>query len=204
LLDLERLGSCVGTFPLAALDNPTGAELQSGPEFDSLREAIASDQSLRDLTWRVLRHDLDFVQFHADTPEGEDVCQAFEVDAGEWTYAGMAWGQVGVELSNGLMASSWRLDDTTDPSLFSPNELPVLVRERNCASGKSATGRIEPPLVESTAENVTVTFGVRPLEGAQSCPYNPETPARLQLPFELGERELLDGSTEPPTEIRTV
>jgi hypothetical protein len=45
---------------------------------------------------------------------------------------------------------------------------------------------------------VTITIGVRPLQGVQTCPGPPGTAAILRLDEPLGGRELLGGGLEPP------
>lgn len=75
--------------------------------------------------------------------------------------------------------------------------LEVMVLERECASGQRATGRIKEPKVERDERQVIVTFTVEPV-GEATCPSNPPTPHRLDLGEPLGQRQLLDGGTEPP------
>jgi hypothetical protein len=53
-------------------------------------------------------------------------------------------------------------------------------------------------LVVVSAATVTVTIGVRPLGGIQTCPLPPGTPAIVTLPEPLGNRALLDGGRVPP------
>lgn len=66
------------------------------------------------------------------------------------------------------------------------------------SSGSPTTGRMSAPVVVMAAESVTITIGVRPLGGVNTCPLPPGTPAILTLPEPLGKRTLLDGGRVPP------
>ncbi|HEY5196918.1 MAG TPA: hypothetical protein VIJ51_07810 [Solirubrobacteraceae bacterium] len=94
----------------------------------------------------------------------------------------------------GVAASPWRVDPDhpVDPSAMT---LRLLVREEGCASGLSATGRVQPLDIAADAAEVTLTVYVTPLPGSQECPMNPETPVIVDLPQALGDRALRDGAT---------
>jgi hypothetical protein len=81
-------------------------------------------------------------------------------------------------------------------------EFVAMVTERACASGQSSEGRIIGPQIEHFVDEktLTITFQVRSLDGAQECPGNPPTPVRVVLGEPLGNRRLLDGGREPPSE----
>lgn len=80
-------------------------------------------------------------------------------------------------------------------------EFLALVTERACASGQSSEGRIVGPRIEYVDHtSVVVTFEVRPLPGGQECPGNPATIVEVELEEPLGNRRLLDGGREPPSE----
>ncbi len=93
--------------------------------------------------------------------------------------------------------ATWALD----PAFASPapdaTELHILVWERACSSGSAATGRMSAPLVAFTDSALTITVGVRPMGGIQSCPSNQATPLVVRLAEPLGERTLLDGGRDP-------
>ena len=74
----------------------------------------------------------------------------------------------------------------------------IVVRERDCASGQRADGRIERPDVQYGDDTIVVTIRVRPRGGDQTCPSNPLTPFTLELSEPLGDRELLMGTTGEP------
>lgn len=94
----------------------------------------------------------------------------------------------------------WALDSAfADPGPES-TELHVLVWERACNGGTQVFGRTSLPEVTYEPTTVMITIGVRPLDGAQTCPLGPGTPILVQLEEPLGERTLLDGGREPPSE----
>jgi hypothetical protein len=80
-------------------------------------------------------------------------------------------------------------------------EFVAMVNEEACAGGRSSDGRIVGPQVDYVDDtSVIVTFAVRPLDGFQECPSNPSTPVTVRLEEPLGDRRLLDGGREPPSE----
>jgi hypothetical protein len=56
------------------------------------------------------------------------------------------------------------------------------------------------PVIEYAERTLTITIGVRPLEGPQTCPLGQGTPAIITLPQPLGARTLLDGYRYPAVE----
>lgn len=74
-------------------------------------------------------------------------------------------------------------------------EIPLLVGEVSCASGRSAEGRIDVD-VEYGEDVVVITARVRPLPGGQECPGNPPTPFVVSLDEPLGDRELVNGAED--------
>ena len=94
--------------------------------------------------------------------------------------------------------ATWALDPAFAAPTPESTELRILVWERDCSSGAPATGRMSAPVIEYKPQTVTITIGVRPRGGIQSCPLPPGTPAIVRLPQPLGDRTLLDGGHEPP------
>lgn len=75
-----------------------------------------------------------------------------------------------------------------DPATSS---VPILVNETECASGRSAEGRIE-VTVEYGHDEVEFDVRVRPRSGAdQECPGNPTTPYTVELDEPLGDRSVV-------------
>ena len=91
--------------------------------------------------------------------------------------------------------ATWRVSGTTDPT---STQLPLLVNETACASGRSAEGRIKAD-VDYRSDAVVITIRVRPRGGDQDCPSNPDTPYLLRLDEPVGDRVLLDGGQRPPS-----
>ncbi len=68
-------------------------------------------------------------------------------------------------------------------------EVPIVVNEFDCASGRSAEGRIVVELVYGS-DVIDIAVGVRPLGGDQECPSNPDTPFTVELSEPLGDRTI--------------
>jgi hypothetical protein len=72
------------------------------------------------------------------------------------------------------------------------------IREQACASGQSPEGRIQGPRIEYGTSSITVTFGVTKVGPAAECPSNPKYSITIFLAEPLGNRNLLDGGSDPP------
>lgn len=101
-------------------------------------------------------------------------------------------------VASGFGQATWALDPAFPAPTADATSLHVLVWEVACSSGHPTTGRMSAPAITITPTTVTITIGVRPLSGMQTCPGPPGTPAILTLPEALGSRTLLDGGTTPP------
>ena len=97
-----------------------------------------------------------------------------------------------------LGPATWWLNPRAPAPTATSTSISGFVREESCASGRSPEGRVEGPLFDLTETAVTVTFGVRPLPGAQDCQGNPPFGITFQLPEPLAERTLMDGNSVPP------
>ena len=192
------------SFPAAGLEAAPGAEKASGPEFDALRATIARFASefpgSSTWTWRLASRDAARAVFmaHVDPVDGRWVSVEVTAGASGWESSGMGDCDPHVVLSAELGPASWSLDPASAPPTPDSTELHILVWERSCSSGRPTTGRMSAPLIETTAATVTMTIGVRPLDGMQTCPMPPGTPAIVRLPEPLGARTLLDGGRVPP------
>jgi hypothetical protein len=100
-------------------------------------------------------------------------------------------------LPDGIGPAAWRLAPEQAPIGPETQVFDALVSEMACASGRSADGRILPPIVARGDGEVLVAFAVRSLAGGQDCPSNPESRVRVDLGEPLGDRRLLDGGTVP-------
>ncbi len=120
------------------------------------------------------------------------------VELGPEGWRVVGWGQCRPTVAiDGLGPATWVLDPTEPAPGPESTSFAALVTEMACASARAADDRIQPPEVVSTPDVVLVTFGVRPLGGAQSCPGNPSTRIIVELDEPLGERLLVDGSVLP-------
>jgi hypothetical protein len=88
-------------------------------------------------------------------------------------------------------------DDPGDPTR---SVLDLLVVETECATGRTAHGRVE-TVVETTSDEVRLVVGVRRLDGDQACPGNPPTPVTIELGEPLGDRRIVDAARHPVREI---
>jgi hypothetical protein len=99
--------------------------------------------------------------------------------------------------------ASWSLDPAFDVPGADAVDIPILVEERECASGRSAEGRIAPPVIELGADEVRITISVFRAPGDfQTCQSNPATPFVVVLPEPLGDRELVGDAPGGPARLR--
>lgn len=98
-------------------------------------------------------------------------------------------------------AERWELD----PAFPKPDKgttlMHLLVWDGACSGGIPTTGRMSPVAVTFAPDTVTITIGVRsillPPGGVVGCPMPPGTPATVELPEPVGQREIIDGSVDP-------
>lgn len=190
------------TFPASALDKPTGAERESGALFDALRSAFdrfGFTDDVSHLGWLLVQQDGSGALFvaHAISPPAWWYVLV-QADGGGWTPAGMGGCNLNVQISDEFGPAHWALDPAYPAPDASTTELHVLVWEVACSGASPTTGRMSAPVVEYAQDTITVTIGVRPLGGMQTCPLGPGTPAIVTLPRPMGHRTLLDGYAFPP------
>jgi hypothetical protein len=192
------------TFPRSGLDAPTGAENASGPEFDALRASLAKFGSefpgSAGWTWRLAGRDATSAIFLARTnSSGQPGWVSIEVVNGPSGWQPLNMGQCDplVVLSADFGPATWALDPAFAKPGPASTELHMLVWETACSGGAPTTGRMSAPDIAYTPETVTITIGVRPLGGMQTCPLGPGTPAMVRLAEPLGTRTLLDGGRVP-------
>ncbi len=94
---------------------------------------------------------------------------------------------------DGIRASGWRIDPTRGPE---PGDsvLRVLATEQTFSGGQRADSRLLAPDLYVDAEELVLTMFVSPAPGFRARTPNPETPACIKLPHELGARRLVDGA----------
>ena len=76
-------------------------------------------------------------------------------------------------------------------------EVPIVVNEVECASGRSAEGRIVVEIVYGS-DSIDIDVGVRPRGGDQECPSNPDTSFTVELSEPLGDRTITGERTDLP------
>jgi hypothetical protein len=163
----------------------------------------------RSLPWRVAgRADTEVVlvrELTPDEPEARDgathaALSLFRVDRdprippGTWHYAsGDACTPRLAEGNEGARAEV-RLADIPSPG---DTSLQLVVKERDCASGRSAEGRVRVDELTLTGTEVRLRVSVVPPDGDQTCPDNPWTPLEVDLGEPLGERAVVDANLVP-------
>jgi hypothetical protein len=199
--------------PAAALSAPEGAESADTPAASALFAYLGRrDPKLEDMPrtgYRVLSAGEDRVVF-ATSVVGTSGLTAIAIqrDAAGWKAAGIGSCEPLLSLP-GLNAATWHLPD--DAPLPAPGALGfvALVSETACTSGRSADGRVLPPVIVREPARVLVVFAVRPPPpaspgGLEACPAPPPTRIEVQLGAPLGNRELLDGGVFPPRDVQSL
>ena len=106
----------------------------------------------------------------------------------------------------GLNSATWRLAPDAPPPNAGSTQFTALVAETACTSGRTADGRVLPPVIFLGRTEVVVVFAVRPPPpnpgGLEACPAPPPTRVVVKLSEALGERRLLDGGVSPPADPR--
>lgn len=91
------------------------------------------------------------------------------------------------DLGTAVPARWWVADGASlDPD---STEVPIVVNEVECASGRSAEGRIVVEVVYGT-DAIDIDVGVRTVGGDVECPSNPDTPFTVELTEPLGDRTI--------------
>jgi hypothetical protein len=180
------------TFDFEDLQNPTGAETMSGPEFDILRSSIGNPPT------REVARDETGVTFLADDrypgpwEHGRYLWVDVDRAGASWKWSGAGDCEPRAWAPPGYGAATWRLDPAFRRPGPTTQTLHVLVSEWACSSGRSAHGRIGPAYVTYDAFTVRIELLVRSLPGDQDCAGVAATPARLRLSEPLGHRTLKD------------
>jgi hypothetical protein len=197
------------TFEPAFLTEIGNAEAGDDPMAVALREHLAKAEMeidwLPDTGWSLVRAEGDLAEFIAPSGDGRWSLVILERGPGGWEVDG--WSGCGPRLvfPDGLGAAEWRPNsDQPEPNPRS-RTIEVLVTERSCASGRPSVGRVVGPAVRYEADRVLVAFGVIPQAGDSfECPGNPPTPAVIELTEPLGDRVLVDVSSLPYVDVRTL
>jgi hypothetical protein len=191
------------TFRFAGLRNSVGAERASDEPAAVLRALLASRRRRQypDQDWKVLARRPDNVLFGNHETRNIVTIRLVLAEDGQWRLERVGWCRELLRVRGGIVAAPWRLRRGTQPT-ERRRVFRLLVHEHRCASGRSARGRIEPPLVIYARRVVKVATFVRPRRGAQTCQGNPDTPFVLRLADPLGKRRLLDVGVIPATRLK--
>lgn len=199
--DPERL------FPPEALDGLGLAELGLDPAAGVLRSMIAEappETPFPDVGWHRVVDNPDGVTFVAEGI-GETPWLEMTVGVLNGTLQATAYGQcnLAVAAPAGVNFGTWWLDPDGLPVTPETTELSILVRERECASGKPPKGRVLPPTIITTVDAFEIVIGIREQTTGQDCQGNPAHPIRIVLPEPLGTRGLFDASDYPARVVST-
>ncbi len=152
--------------------------------------------------WRVAARTDDEVLFtRGHPPRLVSVAVGRDAKRRGWTCIAVSAGRPLRSTRDGIRASGWRLDPTTDPTTDpageadpARRELRVLVTEQTWAGGMGAGDRVLAPDLHLGDDELVLTMYVTPRPGFQVRARNPETPARIALPTAVGSRRLVDGA----------
>ena len=175
---------------IAQLEGRTGSSVlrRSEPQL----ERRPSSSTLEG--WRLIARTGEEALFGRGMPP-ELVMVAVRKDArrGTWSRADKTAGRPLRATRDGIRASSWRLDPTSEVRA-DDTVLRILVMEQTYAGGKRADGRVLDPDLYEDEHELIVTMFVTPREGFQMRSPNPETPVRVALSQPVGSRKLTDGA----------
>jgi hypothetical protein len=180
------------TFGFDDLENPTGAELRVGPEFDVLRSVVGNPPT------RELARDETGVTFLADRRDpgpwegGPYLYIDVNRHGSSWEWAGYGDCEPRAWAPPGFGAATWVLDPAFRAPSATTQTLHLLVREFACSSGRTAHGRIGPAYVTSDPFTVRIQLLVQNLPGEQDCVGVDPTSATLRLPERLEDRTRKD------------
>jgi hypothetical protein len=190
-------------FHPSLLDQPGSAETENDAAADALRTWLTAEgQGSPTTGWVRISQDADGTAFVAPAGAGSEYAYVtFELGPDGWKASG--WGACTPELAVGvgMARAAIRLDPAFPAPGPEATQVHLLINEMACASGNSPEGRVEAPIVATTAEAVTIAILVRTLAGVQECPGNPDFPVTVALPEPLGERDLFDGAVFPPAPL---
>jgi hypothetical protein len=190
-------------WPATALAKPADAETGTTDAAQALVAFIPTQtrSKLPKAGWRELYRSKTVALYgHPDASRpGAMTVVTVRNTGGTWAGAGTTQCQPHTWLGASLgIAADWTLvTKSTAASLT----LKVAVKERACAGGASAKGRIAKPRISYEADRVVITIGVKPLPGKQSCTANPATNLTVTLSEALGDRQLYDGGPYPAASV---
>lgn len=192
-------------FPPEALAGFGLGELGLDPAAVVLRSTIADTPDYYpDSGWHRVLDNPDGVTFVAP---GNRETPWFEITVGlfDGTLQPIIQGQctLAIAAPEGVSFGRWWLDPTGPPITPETTTLAILIRERECASGKPPEGRVIAPTIVATADAFEIAVGIRKQLTDQDCPSNPAYAIEIALPEPVGARKLFDASQFPPRRVTT-
>lgn len=198
------------------IDPPVPAD-----EISAALDAVATDPELSvetsrvlprggDTEWRVLTGDAQTLllgigawtdEGPSEDPDGRGQYMSLELEGGTWVWRGHGdCRRLVPRLEQGdstwveLSAPAAGLDRTS-------TTLTVGVNEIACTSSRDPGPFLRAPDVVETEDSVTVYWTSDAPIGDQACPGNPTVEQQVTLARPLGDRDLLDASSWPPTVV---
>jgi hypothetical protein len=192
-----------GGFPFdaAIFLEPGDDELGTSPAAAALRKYVATPAAKRDGAresgWYLLGADETYAEFVAKAEsDGDEVLQLISVEDG-WRTSFDPVCRPELDLPAAVGLGSWSLDPDAPEPGQQTRVLRVVVEEHTCTSGRPPLGRIVGPLIFPAHDRIHVLFGVRPLDGAQTCQRSPSSTVEIDLGEAIGDRSLVDPSYWP-------
>lgn len=195
-------------FEPALFDGPANAELAQTEQAAILRAYIAQTaregEPLPGTGWHLLEQQAGGADYltsrEAAGQEVEVLSATVQLNVASGQQASWNRCQPKAVMPAGLNVGSWSLDASKPRQ--GERVLRMLVREEECASGRSPDGRIVGPAIEIRPTTVVILFGVAQLEGVQTCQRNPAWWVDVDLGESVGDRALVDPSRWPNLSIR--
>lgn len=159
-----------------------------------------------DRTWSIAhRSDTELILFGRDADPAAVITDGavyarFDRSNADEPFRPSGWGGCWIQVESATYGNASIAFDTTRPPDPSSSELPLVINERNCASGQAPKDREIVPVVTESDSQIVIIMLVEPASEAD-CPSNPWHPITVTLDSPLGDRTVLDGHTSPPVTI---
>ena len=146
--------------------------------------------------WLILHMSEDEMTLVNKVDSGELAYQFLTSDSDAWVWSGASINGNPCDLQyaipEDLNEVEWRLDPSGGELTPQSTKIDMLLTERECVDGREIGDRLRGPQIVMTETEVMVAFAAVPPTGDYfTCPGNPDTPYRLELPEPLGNRELV-------------
>jgi hypothetical protein len=187
-------------FPIGAIDNITPlSDSDPGGVAEAIEPFLEGEegQFWPQEDWLILHRSEDEILLVSPTEDSGIAFMTVTEDDSGWQWSGAQSGgpcPLYYTVPEGLNTVEWRLD----PSALAPGpdstELAVLLSEMECVSGQEIGERLIGPQIVMTESSVRIAFAASPPEGdAFDCQGIPEQPYVVDLPVQLGSREVVEG-----------